>query len=92
MDLTEGWTNWYWNHVLLFNKVVASDPALDQPGGVALGIGETGAYLSSVAGIQTIGAGAGNILKIGNELIGVGETVHSSLNLLDSPQEVLMEL
>ena len=68
--------------MFLYNKAVATDPALDQPGGVALGIGETGAYLSSVAGIQTIGYGSANILRIGNELVGVGETVNSALNFV----------
>ena len=68
--------------IFLYDKPLSSDPSLDQPGGVALGIGETGCYLSSVTGINTIGVGTANILLIGGELVGVGETIVTSTNFV----------
>jgi len=62
--------------VLLYNTV-SSSITIDQAGGQALAIGATGVNLSSTAGLGTIGSGSANILLIGQELIGIGETIVS---------------
>ena len=61
--------------VLLYN--VFSTKAVDQAGGVALGVGATGVFLDSVSGVGTDGSASANILLIGSELIGVGATIVS---------------
>jgi len=59
--------------VLLYNTV--STTTVDEPGGQAVAIGATGVYLTSVAGINTVGDSTANILLIGSELVGVGITI-----------------
>jgi hypothetical protein len=61
---------------ILYNTS-ATSVTIDQAGGQSLAIGATGVNLSSTAGVSTIGAGTNNILLIGGELIGVGETIVS---------------
>ena len=51
--------------------------AIDNAGGTALGIGDTGVYLSSTTGLGTEGSGINNLLLIGSELIGIGQTIVS---------------
>jgi hypothetical protein len=62
--------------VLLYNTV-SSSITIDQSGGQQLSIGATGVNLSSTSGINTIGDSTANLLLIGGELIGVGETIVS---------------
>ena len=61
--------------VLLYNTFGST--SIDNAGGQALAIGATGVNLASLTGINTIGASTQNILLIGGELIGVGETIVS---------------
>jgi len=63
--------------VILYN---ASPQAyvIDQAGGQAVAIGATGAFLSTTSGINTLGVSNNNILLIGTELIGVGNTIVSA--------------
>ena len=53
----------------------SSTITVDQAGGATLGAGDTGVYVSSTSGINTIGVGTGNVVLIGSELIGIGETI-----------------
>ena len=62
--------------ISLFNQVATT--TVDNAGGVQVGSGDTGVFLASVSGINTLGASSANILQINGELIGVGETVNSS--------------
>ena len=39
-------------------------------------------FVSSTVGLNTIGVGTGNIIRLGTELIGVGETINSSTNFV----------
>jgi len=64
--------------VNLFNTYTATTYSIDNAGGVALGIGDTGVYLNTTTGVQTGGYGSQNILLIGSELIGVGNTIVSA--------------
>ena len=60
---------------LLLYNTVSSSITIDQAGGQSLAIGATGVNLSSTSGINTIGATTANVLLIGGELIGVGQTI-----------------
>ena len=62
--------------IILYNTQ-SSSITVDQAGGQALAIGATGVNLSSTAGINTIGDSTQNIILIGSELIGIGETIVS---------------
>ena len=39
-------------------------------------------FVSSTVGLNTIGVGTGNIIRLGTELIGIGETINSSTNFV----------
>ena len=43
---------------------------------------QTGMFVSSTVGLNTIGVGTGNIIRLGTELIGIGETINSSTNFV----------
>ena len=64
------------SEVLLYNTI-SSSITIDQAGGQSLAIGATGVNLSSTSGLGTIGSGSANIILIGSELIGIGETIVS---------------
>lgn len=65
--------------ILLYNTVSGySSLVIDQAGGQALAIGATGVNLSSTSGLGTIGSGTANLLLIGAELIGIGDTIVSA--------------
>ena len=61
--------------LLVFDNV--SETTIDNAGGAAVAIGATGAFLANASGISTIGAGSANLLLIGTEVIGVGETINT---------------
>ena len=61
-----------------YQNVTTGTPVVENPGQAAIGIADTGFTASDITGINTIGIGTGNIIRIGTEIIGIGETISGS--------------
>ncbi|AOV60252.1 tail sheath protein [Synechococcus phage S-CAM9] len=59
-----------------YQNITTGTPVVQNAGAAAIGVADTGFTISDTTGINTIGDTTGNIIRIGTEIIGIGETIN----------------